>query len=230
MKIPDGIGFMNKNIRSQINKDELIFADAFLKQEFGRIVDWAVGDIKKCCRIKPDGNCDDNGALVGAFILWCCAIEYFGGLYTGNPNERGTKARMEGFIHKYMNRYDSDKIYELRWSLLHYYSPHNYLMYHKNSLEDNKGKHLSKSGERIWLHLGWSIKDLEDAVNQYRVELEENNKLKIKAWKFFKVRYPIMPLKNEYISPLTLSFLASGTAIQSVAASGTVDESYWFKK
>lgn len=160
---------LQKNlIEEVIDKDELLFADAFLKQEFERIVNWQVGDVKKCCRMNPDGTCDNNGALVGAFMLWCCAIEYFGGLFIGYPDDGGTRKRIDGFINKYMPRYDSDKVYELRWSLLHYYSPHNYLLYHENSLESNKDKHLSKEGERIWLHLGWSIKDLEDAVNQYK--------------------------------------------------------------
>lgn len=221
---------MNKNNNNQINKDELLFANAFLKQEFDRIVDWAVGDIKKCCRMNPDGTCDNNGALVGAFILWCCAIEYFGGLLTGNPNDGGTKERIKGFISTYMKRYDPDKVYELRWSLLHYYSPHNYLLYHENSLEDNKEKHLSKIQDRIWLHLGWSVKDLEDAVIQYKKDLNSSDSLKIKAWKYYKKRYPIMPLKMEDLKPSYFNSLVTGTTIQSISASGTIGEDYWFKK
>lgn len=217
---------MNK----QINKDELLFADAFLKQEFDRIVDWAVGDIKKCCRMNPDGTCDNNGALIGAFILWCCAIEYFGGLFTGNPNNGGAKERIKGFIETYMKRYDSDMVYELRWSLLHYYSPHNFILYHENSLKNNKDKHLSKIQDRTWLHLGWSIKDLEDAVNQYKKDLESNNSLKIKAWKYYKIRYPIMPLKAEEFKISSFNSFATGSSIHSSPASGTVDENYWIKR
>ena len=126
---------MTKTVK--VNSQELIFADAFLKKEFDRIVDWAVGDIKKCCRMKPNGECDDEGALVGAYILWCCAIEFFGGLYTGISKNGGTKDRMKGFLERYMKLYDSDKVYELRWSLLHYYSPHNYLLYNEQGFKKN---------------------------------------------------------------------------------------------
>jgi len=66
----------------KIDKDELVLASAFISTHFERIIDWAVGDIKKCCRMKEDGICEENGALIGAFMLWCCAIDYFGGLFT----------------------------------------------------------------------------------------------------------------------------------------------------
>lgn len=222
---------MNKlNNVNQLNKDELLFADVFLKEHFDRIVDWAVGDIKRCCRIKSDGNCDDGGALVGAFMLWCCAIEYFGGLYTGNPNDGGTKARMQDFITKYMPRYDYLKIYDLRWSLLHYYSPHHFALCHENNLEANKNRHLSRSDKGIILHLGWSVKDLEDGVSQYKQDLESNDLLKMKAWKYYKKQYPIMPIKIEEIRPSTLSSLATGTLIQSLSASGTISEITWTKR
>lgn len=210
--------------------DELVFADAFLKEHFDRIVDWAIGDIKRCCRMNPDGTCDDNGALVGAFILWCCAIEYFGGLYTGNPDNGGTKTRFKEFITKYMSRYDHSKLYDLRWSLLHYYSPHHFMLIHQNNLEANKDKHLSNTNRGIILHLGWAVKDLEDAVMQYKGELEKDNNLKLKAWQYYKKQYPIMPIKFETVSPTLLSSMASLTSVQSITASGTVSQDEWFRK
>ena len=97
---------------------ELFFAKAYINEQFERIIDWAVGDIRRCCRMKPDGTCEDNGALVGAFILWTCAIEYFGGLYTGFTSAGQTKARFNGFIEKYMSRYDAEKIEDFVSKLL----------------------------------------------------------------------------------------------------------------
>jgi len=190
------------------NKDELFFAKAFLKEHFDRIVDWAVGDIKRCCRMNSDGSCNDNGALVGAFILWCCAIEYFGGLYTGNANNGGTRARYKGFINKYMSRYNYQRIYDLRWSLLHYYSPHHFVLVHENNLELNKNKHLVETNRGIYLHLGWSVEDLEDAVSQYKKDLERNSLLKIKAWRYYKKQLPIMPIKIEEVKPVSISSLS----------------------
>ena len=52
-----------------IKKGELLLAKAYIDEHFDRIIDWAIGDIRRCCRMNPDGTCDDNGALVGAFIL-----------------------------------------------------------------------------------------------------------------------------------------------------------------
>ncbi|NMB56387.1 hypothetical protein GYA19_00435 [Candidatus Beckwithbacteria bacterium] len=149
--------------------------------------------------MKANGTCDDNGALVGAFMLWCCAIEYFGGLYTGNPNNNSAIKRFKGFITKYMSKYDYQKVYDLRWSLLHYYSPHHFVLYHQGDLNNNKYKHLSSSKRGIMLHLGWSVKDLEDGVNKYRRELKKSDELKMKAWEYYKKQYPIMPLKIKEI-------------------------------
>ena len=111
----------------KIKKGELFFAKAYINEHFDRIIEWAVGDIRRCCRMNPDGTCGDKGALVGAFILWTCAIDYFGGLYTGFTSQGATKARFREFIGKYMSRYNAEKIEDLRWSLQHYYSPHHFV-------------------------------------------------------------------------------------------------------
>ncbi len=215
-----------------IDKDELKLASAFIKAHFDRIVDWAVGDIRKCCRMKNDGTCSDSGALIGAFILWTCAVEYFGGLFTGFASQGATKARFKHFIEKYMKRYDYEKVEDLRWSLSHYYSPHHFVLYHENDLDYNKGIHLTSSDKGIMFHLGWAIKDLEDAVSQYRNDLLKCDRLKIKLWRYYKVQLPIMPLdvKEIYRSQsTTLSSLATGTAIP-ISASGTISPDEWFKK
>lgn len=214
-----------------INKNELLFAKAFIDQHFERIIEWAVGDIRRCCKMNPDGTCDDNGALVGAFILWTCAIDYFGGLYSGYTSQGATKARFREFIKKYMSRYDFEKIEDLRWSLQHYYSPHHFVLYHENSLEANKDLHLTQTTKGIMLHLGWAVKDLEDAVQRYYEDLKNDDTSKLKLWKYYKEQLPIMPLKVEDILPATtFNSLVTGTAIQSVTASGTVGPGDWFKK
>lgn len=211
-------------------KGELFFAKAYIDEHFERIVDWAVGDIRRCCRMKADGTCGDGGALVGAFILWTCAIEYFGGLYTGFTAQGQTKDRYKHFIDKYMSRYDAKKIEDLRWSLTHYYSPHHFVLYHEDNLKANKNRHLTNSSRGIRLHLGWAVKDLEDAVGNYYEDLKEDDNLKIKLWRYYKEQLPIMPVKvEELMPPSTLSSLATGTSIKSIPASGTVGPDEWFK-
>lgn len=215
----------------KVDKTELLFADEFIKAHFARIVDWSIGDIKRCCRMKDDGTCDDGGALVGAFILWTCAIDYFGGILTGYTSQGATKARYKAFIEKYMPRYEYEKIIDLRWSLAHYYSPHHFVLYHENNMESNKDIHLSTTTRGIMLHLGTSIQDLSDAVDAYCKDLETDKGLKIKLWRYFKEQLPIMPVEVErVIAPSTLASLATGTAIQTINASGTVSEKEWFNK
>lgn len=215
----------------QSKKGELFFAKAYIDEHFERIVDWAVGDIRKCCRMREDGTCDNNGALVGAFILWTCAIEYFGGLYTGFTEQGQTKDRYKLFVEKYMSRYDAAKVEDLRWSLTHYYSPHHFILYHENNLEDNKVRHLTPSPRGIWLHLGWAVKDLEDAVRAYYQDLKADDNLKIKLWRYYKEQLPIMPVKfEEHVSlPTTHASRATGASLQTISASGTVGQDEWFK-
>jgi len=213
-----------------IKKGEIQFARAYIKEHFDRIIDWSIGDIRRCCRMNEDGTCEDGGALVGAFILWCCAIEYFGGLYTGLTEPSNTKARFKVFIEKYMDRYDATKVEDLRWSLSHYYSPHHFVLYHKGNLENNTSLHLTSNQGGIMLHLGWAIKDLEDAVGRYYGDLKKDDELKVKVWRFYKKQLPIMPVKVEkLISPTLFASLATGTAMQELTASGTVSQNDWFK-
>ncbi len=213
----------------KIKKGEIFFAKAFIDKHLARIIDWAVGDIRRCCRMNPDGTCANNGALVGAFILWCCAIDYFGGLYSGFTSKGATKARFQSFIRKYMSRYDANKVEDLRWSLSHYYSPHHFILYHENDLESNRHLHLTPNDRGIMLHLGWAIKDLENAVNNYHQELKTNDQLKIKAWRYYKEQLPIMPVNIETLVSKEMSNLLDiDTSQSSITASGTVSQKEWF--
>lgn len=215
----------------KIKKGELLYARAFINEHFDRIIDWQIGDIKKCCRMKEDGTCDSNGALVGAFILWVCTIDYFGGLYTGLTTQGATKARFKAFIEKYMSRYDWSKVEELRWSLTHYYSPHFFVLYHENDLEQNKTLHLENTNRGIRLHLGWAIKDLEEAVNNYYEDLKKDDNLKVTVWRYYKKHLPLMPIQAETLIPQRpLNSLPTITAIHSFPSSGTVGPEEWFKK
>lgn len=213
-----------------VDKNELLFAKAFLQEHFGRITDWAIGDIQKCCRMNADGSCAEGGALVGAFILWCCAIEYFGGLYTGYTSQGSTKARFKFFIEKYMSRYDPVKVEELRWSLTHYYSPHHFVLYHENNFEENKTKHLVKTERGILLHLGWAVKDLAEAVENYSAELNTKDSLMIKAWRYYKEQLPIMPFEIENLPIKTHSSTATGAIMKPFLVSGTIGPEEWFNK
>ncbi len=214
-----------------ITKGELKQAQEFIDNNLTRIIRWTIGDIKKCCRFKKDGTCLDNGALIGAFILWCCAIDYFGGLYTGLTSQSATSARYKEFIEKYMPQYPADKVEDLRWALLHYYTVRHFVLYHHNNLELNKLIHLTESSKGIRLHLGTSIIDLEKAVNQYRKELATSPALKVKFWRYNKELSPLVPVNFDVPSKYSvLNSLASSVTLQSMPASGTADESTWFKK
>lgn len=210
-------------------KGELPFARAFIDQHLDRIIDWSIGDVRRCCNMNPDGTCRADGALVGAFMLWCCAIDYFGGLYTGIATEKGTKTRMREFINKYMSSYDWQKIYDLRWSLLHFYSPHHYLLFHEGNEGIGRMKHLKQSNGGILLHLGCSIIDLEAGVGSFKTQVLGSDNMKVKIWRYFKAQPPIMPVKFEFVQPVSFSSLATGTSIQSVTASGTAPENTWVK-
>lgn len=215
----------------EFKKGELKAASNFIEEHLERIIDWSVGDIRRCCRMKEDGTFEEGGALVGAFILWCCAIEYFGGLYTNFTNTGDTQARFRVFIQKYLRQYDWEKVEELRWSLSHYYSPHNYILYHEN----DRSLHLrAHNDECILIHLGCAIEDLEKAIKDYKSDLEASDILKVKLWRFYTKQPPIMPIKVTKPSPpLVLTSMATGTAIQMmqpINASGTASIEEWLNK
>ena len=213
-----------------IKKGELPLAKSFIGQHLDRIIDWSVGDVKRCCNLNADGTCADNGALLGAFMLWCCAIDYFGGLFTGNSGDNGTKTRVREFINKYMPSYEWQKVYDLRWSLLHFYSPHHFLLFHEGDENNGRTKHLKTSNQGILLHLGCSIIDLEKAVGSFRSDVRKSDEMKVRIWRYYKAQPPVMPIKFELVQPIMMSSLATGTSIQNIEASGTVPYYTWVKK
>ena len=200
--------------------------DSLIQNHFDRIMEWVVGDIKKCCKLQPDGTCLEGGALVGSFILWCCAIDYFGGLYTGDSSPKGTKNRIFNFIKIYMKDYNFEKIYDLRWSLLHFYSPNHYILIHENNINDARNNiHLRDTSRGTLLHLGCSIYDLENAVKSYREDLSMKSNLKIKLLNYYQKQPIIAPIDNINTFIKDESINLSGSD-----ASGTVGEYEWYKK
>lgn len=211
-------------------REELQQAKNFIELNFDRIIEWTIGDIKRCCKMHDDETCEDGGALVGAFILWSCAIDYYGGLYTGFTSPGATESRFEHFITKYMPRYEPKKVCDLRWALLHYYSIRHFALYHQGNIQENRDKHLTITSGGILLHLGCSIRDLEIAVNNYYEDLKKDDNLKIKLWRYYKEQYPLMPITVErLILPKTFSSLATGMSAQTITASGTASPEDWFK-
>lgn len=81
-----------------MDKDKLFIATEFFKARIDQIGDWCVGDIRRCCRLKKDGTYEPGGALVGAFILWVCALDYLGGLLTNSHND--SRHRIKSFLEK----------------------------------------------------------------------------------------------------------------------------------
>jgi len=213
-----------------IKKGELQLAKPFIDEHLDRLIDWSVGDIRKCCHLNQDGSCDENGSLVGAYILWCCAIEYLGGLYTGLTGAGNTRARFKEFIQKYMPSYDAQKVEDLRWSLSHYYSPHHFVLYHEGNLQKNRDIHLSETPRGILLHLGCAIEDLENAADAFRSDVEQDQTLQVKIWRFYKEQLPVMPLEVEKLIASTMASQETGSVMQtSSTAAGTVGPEEWSK-
>lgn len=181
----------------ETNKDKLFIVDAFFKRNFDRLLEWSVGDIRKCCRMRKDGSCEEDGAMVGSFILWICSIEYLGGLLSGNTEMKGTSDRITRFIQKYLKGYNPEYLIELRWSLLHYYSPHYFALIHENNLNGMRRYHLQKipgKSDQYYLHLGCSVFDLEKAVEEFKKDFWNKKDQRIIAYNFYKTHLPIMPI------------------------------------
>lgn len=196
-----------------IDPDELILAKALIKNESVRIYDWVVGDIRKCCRLKKDGSYKRGaGSLIGAFILWCCAVDYFGGLIMGikkytdydggiKMENYSTKRHIKTFVDKYLSKYgeyNANKIYELRNSLTHNYTLSGYQIVEHDP--NNKSHHLKWSNKGYILHLGASLEDLEKAVKDYLKDLKRDNELIINAFRYYRKNPILMPSKpDEFI-------------------------------
>lgn len=178
-------------------KGELRKAEDFILKEFDRLIEWSIGDIKKCCRLNTNGTCEANGSLAGSFILWCCAIDYFGGIYTGCTKQGETTRRFKEFVKRYMGKYDYKKLLELRWALLHFYSSRHFAFHQSNDINTNKQIHLTVSNNGIVLDLSYAIKDLENAVNLYKNDLLKSDDFKIRLYRYYEVSSPLMPINIE---------------------------------
>lgn len=128
-----------------------------------------------------------------------------------------------------MPSYDYKKLYDLRWSLLHYYSPHHFALVHENNIEDGKKYHLAETDRGIILHLGCALFDFEKAVGKYKSDLQKDPKLKIKAFRYWKKQLPIMPLEVSEIGKYKLNTIIDGSSLNTTTASGTVSEDEWLR-
>ncbi|OGE63742.1 hypothetical protein A3A14_04215 [Candidatus Daviesbacteria bacterium RIFCSPLOWO2_01_FULL_43_38] len=205
-----------------IDQDELLIAKALLKKEFKRVYNWVVGDIRKCCRLKKDGTYKRGaGSLIGAFILWCCAVDYFGGLLIGIKKYRNwkgelkkedysSKQHVKAFVETYLKKYgeyDAEKVYRLRCSLVHNYTLSGYeVVEHDLSKRSN---HLTKdSKNRYWLHLGSAIEDLEKAVEDYMNDVKKHDNFKINAYEYYTVHPLLKPMDLKDFASLSEPLVA----------------------
>ncbi|MBI4089717.1 MAG: hypothetical protein HY424_03375 [Candidatus Levybacteria bacterium] len=193
-----------------IDLDELLLAKALLKKESKRIYDWVVGDVRKCCRLKKDGSYKRGASsLIGSFILWCCAVDYYGGLFMGVKKYTGwdgkitmenysTRSHIKNFTGKYLKKYgdyDANKIYELRNSLIHNYTLAGYQVVEHDPNESKNNLKWSNKG--YILHLGAALGDLEKAVKNYLKDLKSNDELKIRAFQYYKLNPILKPMAPE---------------------------------
>ncbi len=181
-----------------IKKNEVNEAEKFIDSEFDRLISWLIGDIKRCCRLTEDGTCDTGGALVDAFILWIVAIDFFGGIFTNCVLQGETKRRFKEFVTKYMPQYDYEKLLDLRWSLLHFYTTRHYAFHQNNDIGMCRKVHLSSSSNGVVLDLSCAISDLENATEKYKADLHNSGELKVRLFRYFKVTNPLVPIKFEY--------------------------------
>lgn len=181
----------------KMDRDKLFIAKAFFKARIDQIGDWSVGDIRRCCRLRQDGTFEQNGSMVGAFILWVCALDYLGGLLTND--KRGYKKRIRGFL-RYLNRarkdnnkprrYDDKKLIVFRNELVHSYSP-NYTLVSAG----DRTLHLRKRNKRMYLVLEEVIEDMEEAFKFFKNDLLSSNKMMLMAFDYYKTYPPLGPIE-----------------------------------
>lgn len=179
-----------------MDKNKLFFAKAFFKARIDQIGNWCVGDIRRCCRFRQNGTFEPNGSMVGAFILWVCALDYLGGLRTNSKKDY--KKRITSFL-GYLNsmrkasnklrRYNAKKIIDFRNGLIHSYCP-NYTLV---SAGDRK-LHLRKRNKRIYLILEEVIEDMEGAFELFKKDLLSSDRMMVKAYNYYKTYPPLGPL------------------------------------
>jgi len=176
----------------RIDNNELLFADAFIRDKIDLLYDWSIGDIRKCAGLKSDGAFKKNGPFVGVFILWCCAIDFWGGIFSNNSI---SKCRFVSFIDSYLSvygKYDYEILYNLRNKLVHNYTPESVIL---ETEEDKESLHLAEWNNKLVLHLKPCIYDLESAAKDLVDDLKNNNERKIVAWRYFKKHPPVKSLE-----------------------------------
>jgi hypothetical protein len=184
--------------KRKTDPDKLLIATEFFKSRIDQLGDWCVGDIRRCCRLKDDGTYETNGAMVGAFILWVCSIDYLGGLLTNSHLD--SRKRITSFLEGYINKargdtrkYNSKDILDLRDGLVHSYSPNCILL----SGADRR-LHLARLGDQTFLILEEVVEDTEKAFDLFKKDLLSNNGMILTAYDYYNKYLPIGPLKMEY--------------------------------
>ncbi len=132
--------------------------------------------------------------MVGAFILWVCALDYLGGLLTNEHKDY--KLRIKEFLEKYINKarkdgksYDPQDIIDLRNGLVHSYCP-NFLLV---SSIDRK-LHLERMGDRTFMVLEEIVEDTEKAFEMFKKDLLSSDKMMLTAFDYYKEYPPVGPI------------------------------------
>ncbi len=195
---------MTRTLKDLGRETKKMFAKEIFDAHIDGLGDWVVGDIRRCCRLKTDGQYESNGAMVGAFVLWVCAIDYLGGLLTNNHND--SSVRMMVYITEYLNKarpqegpfYKETDIFNLRNGIVHSYSPPNFLLTNSQS----KRLHLTTQGGYTWLVLECVIDDMEKAFVNFRNDLLSNEKILLKAFDYSMKFPPLSPSLKTWNSDL----------------------------
>ncbi len=115
----------------------------------------------------------EGGSKMGAFILASCFIDYLAGYRYGKHAKRKD---YKLFVKEYFNdQYDPDKLYhDLRCGLVHNYSVGKAYLF----VDNKPDHHMKKSlGEKRFLNLENFINDVENAYNEFIIDIEQNNEI-----------------------------------------------------
>lgn len=187
-----------------MGKDKLQIAKAYLKKNLLRLMEWTIGDVKRCSRLRDDGSFSEGGALYGAFILWVCAVDYWGGVYTNFSKPENMNKRFKAFVTDYLRqqnkRYNYVQLYELRNAITHYYTLKYFVLAHEPELNDKHLRKIKSVGR--WLVLKPAITDLENAILELIEDIKGDDKRIIKAFDFCKEHIPQRALTKREIEKL----------------------------
>ena len=195
---------LNLSKLSKENKIEL--GKPYIKEHINRLYDWSVGDIKRCCRLRADGSFEDGGAPFGAFILWVCAIDFWGGVMTNLAGKKDASQRFKAFVNGYLKDqnklYKHNEIYDFRNELIHYYTLMHFSVEHDPNFNS---KHLQKlnNGSRL-LVLGPAISDLETSVTKLITDIKNDDEKTITAFEYFADHLPPKSASSESLNKLII--------------------------